>query len=103
MWVYHGANPFFGRNQRTLLREVGFVRIEASASFDCYTTPDDTQRLGNYLADLLMQPGIADLVIEQGWTTRSELERMSSAWQNWGEHADAFLARARCEAVDWKE
>ena len=100
---HNGGNPFFGRNHRASLREAGFVRIEASASFDYYGTTEITLRVGEFWADFILQPQIADVIIEQSWATQAELENMSAAFKEWGEHPDAFFARARCEAVGWKE
>jgi len=100
---YNGGNLLFGRSQRAILREAGFVRIEASASYDHYGTVEKTQAVGNYLADLILKPHITSVITEQQWASQSELEEINVAFKVWGEHADAFLARARCEAVGWKE
>jgi ubiquinone/menaquinone biosynthesis C-methylase UbiE len=100
---YNGGNPLFGRSQRAILREIGFVRIEASASYDHYGTAETTRGVSKYLADLILQPHMANVIIEQKWASQSELEEMSAALKAWGKHPDAFWARARCEAVGWKE
>jgi hypothetical protein len=39
--------------------------------------------------------------VEQGWVDRQTVEQMSVAWQEWSGRADAFFARAFCEAVAW--
>ena len=100
---YNGGDPFFGRRQRATLREVGFVNVQASASYDSYGTPETTRNVGDYLAELLLQPRLSDVIIEQKWADRSELQDMSAAFKAWGRHPDAFSARARCEAVGWKK
>jgi len=100
---HNGGHPLFGRNQRARLREAGFINIQVSASFDCYGTAEATQRVGKYFADLILQPNTANVVIEQEWASQAELEEMSAALEAWGKHPDAFWARARCEAVGWKE
>ena len=100
---YNGGHPFFGRNQRAILREVGFVNVQASASYDNYGTAETTRAVGKYLADLMLQSHMTHVVIEQQWASQSELEEISAAFIAWGEHPDAFYARARCEAVGWKE
>jgi ubiquinone/menaquinone biosynthesis C-methylase UbiE len=100
---HNGGNLLFGRSQRAILREVGFVRIEASASYDSYGTPETAQDSGEYLAELILQPHMTNVIIEQKWASQSELEEMSTAFKAWGKHPDAFYARARCEAVGWKE
>jgi ubiquinone/menaquinone biosynthesis C-methylase UbiE len=91
------------RRQRATLREVGFVNVQASASYDSYGTPETTRNVGDYLAELLLQPRLSDVIIEQKWADRSELQDMSAAFKAWGRHPDAFSARARCEAVGWKK
>jgi len=53
---YNGGNSLFGRSQRAILREVGFVRIEASASYDNYGTAETTRGVSKYFADLILQP-----------------------------------------------
>ena len=100
---YNGGHPLFGRSQRAKLREAGFVNIQVSASYDCYGTAEATQRVGKYFAELILQPNTANVVIEQEWGNQAELEEMSAALEAWGKHPDAFWARARCEAVGWKE
>lgn len=100
---YNGGHPLFGRSQRAMLRETGFVNIQASASYDSYGTAKTTRIVGKYLADLLLEPHTFNIVTEQGWASQPELEEISAAYKAWGEHPDAFFARARCEAVGWKE
>ncbi len=100
---YNGGHPFFGRSQWAILREVGFVDIQVSASFDSYGTAEATRGVGQYLAGLLLEPDGIRVMTEQQFASQSELEEMSAAYKAWGEHPDAFCARARCEAVGWKK
>lgn len=99
----NGGNPFFGKYQRKILQEVGFVNVKASASFDYAGTPEATKKAGEFWADLILQNQVIDVVIEQNLATKEEVEAMSIAFWEWGKHPDAFFARARCEAVGWKE
>lgn len=95
----HGAQPYFGRRQRSLLREAGFEVLQVSASYDCYATERETRGFGKVLAELILQPHIADAVVSTGSATRAEVAELSAAALAWGEDPDAFWARARCEAV----
>lgn len=99
---YHGANPFMGRTQRALLRDAGFRRVEASASYDYYGTAEATQNFSAYFIEFLGQQHTEE-IIAQGWADRAALEAMCAALKAWGAHPDAFFGRARCEAVGWKE
>jgi ubiquinone/menaquinone biosynthesis C-methylase UbiE len=98
-WEHNGVNLRFGRHQRRSLREAGFADIEASASYDSFGTPRATRSFGALLANLILEPQIAEPILQEGWATRPELEEMSQAARSWGEHPDAFWARCRCEAV----
>src|SRR5262249_42059936 len=45
LMLHNGTHPRAGRHQVRWLREAGFGRVEASASYDCWTrTPDETGR-----------------------------------------------------------
>jgi len=100
---HNGGHPFFGRSQRARLREAGFTNIQVSASYDNYGTAKATQAVGKYFAGLILQPSVSSVIIEQQWASQAELEEMSAALEAWGKHPDAFWARARCEAVGWKD
>jgi ubiquinone/menaquinone biosynthesis C-methylase UbiE len=62
---YNGGNSLFGRSQRAILREVGFVNIQVSASYDSYGTAEATRGVGKYLADLILQPRAVSVITEQ--------------------------------------
>jgi ubiquinone/menaquinone biosynthesis C-methylase UbiE len=96
-----GGHPEFGRAQRAALREVGFVEVVASASYDVYASPDVVPRYAAFWRAFLGQQHARSLV-SGGWTTPEELGAIEAALLVWGEHPDAFAARARCEAVGWK-
>lgn len=100
---HSGGNPYFGRMHRLLLREVDFVCIKASASYDCFGTPEATKDYAQYMACLILQPHVTNVIVKRGWADLPELEKMSAAIMAWGEHPDAFFVRCRCEAVAWKE
>jgi SAM-dependent methyltransferase len=98
---HSGGNPRFGRAQRAALRAAGFVRVVASASYDVFGTPEAAGRAAEYFADFIGREH-AELIVAQGWAARPELEHLATALTTWGASPDAFLARARCEAVGWK-
>lgn len=98
-----GADPYFGRKLRPLLRDGGFSRIEISASFDLYTSRDQVETIAAFGAEQLESPRVMKLVVEQGWATDVELSQMAEAYRAWGTDPDAWAARGRVEAVGWKE
>ena len=100
--AHNGGDIRLGRRQRSLLREAGFVSIEASASYDHFGTPQKIQAVSMFFGHLLLQPDFTTVVEQHGWATRADVTAMSEAFRIWGEHPDAFYARARCEAVATK-
>ncbi len=100
MYRLNGSDPRIGGRLRGLLREAGFFSIEASASYNCPSTPDE---INLWVRTALTPTYVEDRAIELGLTDRSEYNEIKKAWIAWGEHPDAFMARARGEAVGWKE
>jgi SAM-dependent methyltransferase len=97
-----GGNPYIGKHQRGLLRQAGFVNVQAAASCECHSTAEATQQWGNVLADMMGEDTYIQQFVGYGLAERPELERIRQAWQAWGEHPDAFFADVFCEAVGWK-
>lgn len=96
-----GVSVRIGKNIRAMLREAGFARTEASASYDCYGSADEVRGL--------VESGVAGLQAElrrsrsaaDGGPDRAELEAVIAAHRAWGESPDAFFAMSFCEGVGW--
>lgn len=80
-----GVRVRIGTHLRKFLREVGFVRTEASASYDSYGTTESVRRLG------------------YGAATNAGSVELADAWRKWADSPDAFFGHCLCEAVGWKE
>ena len=100
-WKHNGGDPYFARRHRAVLREVGFVRVVASASCESYGTPEATRWIGEVMARYI--PSNLETAVRLGWADAELVERIGAAWKSWGEHPDAYLAILRCEAVGWRE
>jgi ubiquinone/menaquinone biosynthesis C-methylase UbiE len=96
-----GIRVRLAKNLRALLRTAGFVRVEASASYDVYGAAERVALLGNTMAALTREGWYADQIVNLGWADQAELEAIARTWQRWGESPDAFMAMAFCEAVGW--
>lgn len=92
-----GVSVRIGKNIRAMLREAGFVRTEASASYDCYGTVEETRGLAEAAAAGLLK----ELASDSRWTDRTEVEAAAAAFRAWGESPDAFFAMSFCEGVGW--
>jgi ubiquinone/menaquinone biosynthesis C-methylase UbiE len=102
IWQHHGSDLRLGRHLRSLLRQAGFIRIAGSASYDYAGTLAETRALALAQIARIKSTPAFDEAVEAGWVDRPGLETMMAAWQEWGEHPDAFHAMAMCEVVGWK-
>jgi hypothetical protein len=99
-----GGDPEFGASQVAVLREVGFQRMRASASYDCWTeSPEAALRSASGLAAMLREGGLGSQAIETGLADRAWLEKTAAAIEAWAAGPGAFAAEAWCEAVAWKD
>jgi hypothetical protein len=102
IWTHHGSDLRLGRHLRSLLRQAGFLHIEGSASYDYAGTLAETRAFARaQIARIQSTPAFTE-AIDAGWVDQPTLEKMMAAWQEWGEHPDAFHALAMCEVVGWK-
>jgi ubiquinone/menaquinone biosynthesis C-methylase UbiE len=97
-----GGNPLLGREHRSLLRQAGFVKVVASATYEAYGTEEHTRLWGQTLSKFLATESQFKQFIQLG-SELSEIEAMRQAWLAWSEEPDAFFADVRCEAVGWKQ
>jgi ubiquinone/menaquinone biosynthesis C-methylase UbiE len=102
VWTQHGGDRRLGRHLRRVLREAGFVRVEASASYDCYGTPAEVEALARAEIARIETTQAFDEAMAAGWIDRAMLATMCAAWEHWATHPDAFYALSLCEAVGWK-
>ena len=99
----NGGNPAIGKQQRSLLYEAGFVRVEAVAKYSSVGTQDGVRMHAERGGRLSDGSDIAQQMINLGWTDRSELDRITAAWRRWSEQPGAFMANATVTAVGWKK
>ena len=103
IWKDHGIDMHLGRHLRSLLRQAGFVQVEASVTYDCYGKPVDTRELAQWQIARIKATAAIDEAVEVGWIDRAMLDKMIVAWEKWGEDPDAFYAHPKCQVVGWKE
>jgi ubiquinone/menaquinone biosynthesis C-methylase UbiE len=87
-----GGDPFIGRRFRALLREAGFAKTIGSASSETWGTPQMTQSMMSVLTVEFTGPKIAETAIQMGWADQAQMDNAASALNDWGNHADAFMA-----------
>jgi ubiquinone/menaquinone biosynthesis C-methylase UbiE len=102
---YRTGRPSDALQLRTLLREAGFARTQASGTMATEAGPpagtlEETRRVAqNHL--IRLRGALGELAFTQGWAARQELEQMAEALIAWGDAPDAFYARPGFSAIGW--
>ena len=98
-----GSHPHMGRELRGLVTAAGFAVIEASASYDYFSTAEQLQLVSQIGSSRVKDAEFVERVLARGLTTTEELAAMHEAWLAWPTRPDAFLANAHGEVVGRKE
>ncbi|MBI4340482.1 MAG: methyltransferase domain-containing protein, partial [Chloroflexi bacterium] len=88
-----GQSLGFSMNSLAVLREAGFVRREASASYECLGV--------NVEVDAWML--IFQAWLDRGLSDHATVQRLEAELRAWGQNPDAFFGRPGCEAIGYKE
>ncbi|MBI4338436.1 MAG: hypothetical protein HY680_00615, partial [Chloroflexi bacterium] len=88
-----GHSLGFSMNSLALLREAGFLRREASASYECLGV--------NVEVDAWMV--LFQRWLDEGLSDHTSLQRLEAELRAWGQNPDAFFGRPVCEAIGYKE
>ena len=102
LWLAAGiAEPNMGRRLRGLFQDAEFGRVEASADYISYGTPD---RVIAFAHDPTAECGDQDFraaVSRHGIASAEELTHLAACWVEWGEDPGAFFAFVWCRALAW--
>lgn len=99
---HNGHDPAVGRRIRGLLHAAGFERVDASAAYESYGTPDQVRMLAQVWTGIITQSHVAAQILELGWANAQALQLMAGACARFAERPDAFAATAWCQAIAWK-
>jgi ubiquinone/menaquinone biosynthesis C-methylase UbiE len=94
----NGGEPDAGRHLRAWARAAGLVDVEVSASTWCYATEEATAWWGESQAQRVVDAAFASQALRQG-LTRSDLDSIARAWQDWGASPDASFVMVHTEVL----
>ena len=102
LWRAAGiAEPNMGRLLRGLFQEAGFGRVEASADYISYGTPDRVRAFACDRAVECQDQGLQAAVARHGIASVDELLHLAAAWGEWSQDPGAFFAFAWCRVLAW--
>ena len=96
-----GTNRRVGKRLRSRLHEADFERAEARVTASAEGTAPAAAGMARFQSAFFAALAVVDHVVAGGWSTEEEMQAISAAWTEWGQHPGAFAARFWCEAVAW--
>ncbi len=100
--AHEGGNSTYSRHLRALMLEAGFTRTQGFATApEVYGDAESTRWFAEVAIGVLGAPSMAQVVVDEGWASRDELDRVLAALRDWGERKDAFAAWLYCGAIGW--
>ncbi len=100
--VREGGNPRYSRHLRALMLQAGFARTRGLAlAPEVYGDAASTRWFAKFAAGLIGARSMADLVVDEGWATRAQLDATITALAAWGDRPDAFASWLYCGALGW--
>ena len=109
VWRSNGGDSRLGRKLAALLREAGFKRVQATASYEIYGNYENSETLGElkgigeFFARYSERPQFVERALEKAYVSAEELGEFAKALRSWGSHPDNLFAYSNFEAVGWKE
>ena len=100
--AHEGGNARYSRRLRTLMLEAGFARTQGVAHApEVYGDLASTRWFADFAVGLFGAPSMAQVIVEEGWATRADLDAVITTLREWGELPDAFASWLYCGALGW--
>lgn len=87
-----GGEPNAGRYLKAWAHEAGFEDFLVTTSTWTYATREETMWWGNSQATRMR---------ESQWAEMGHVEEIAGAWEEWGEHPDAYFCMPHSEIIIW--
>ncbi len=88
----NGGEPDAGTHLVAWAHAAGFTDVTASADAWCFATPGRARFWGGMWAERIVHSAIAGQIVDEGFGTAADLQRISEGWKRWAAHPDAFFA-----------
>jgi ubiquinone/menaquinone biosynthesis C-methylase UbiE len=98
----NGGEPDAGRRLWSWAREVGFSRVDPSASAWCFASDQDRTWWGELWAERIVHSDFARAATAGGHATEAELEAGAAAWRTWAADPDGSLTIPHGEILCYK-
>jgi len=100
--AYESGDTRHARRLRGLMLEAGFARTQGIAHApEVYGDAASTRWFADFAAGAMSASTMADVIVDEGWATRAELDAIVAALYDWGDQPDAFASWLYCGALGW--
>jgi SAM-dependent methyltransferase len=79
----NGGEPDAARRLHVWARAAGLADLTVSSSTWTYSTPEERDWWGGTWADRTVKPPYSDGVVDGGYATAPDLDRIADAWRSW--------------------
>ena len=97
-----GGHPNMGRNLKDVFVKAGFVDVEASASFDFFSTPEDVAFFHVFVNQWFLSDEVVGPAVQFGLATAEQFEKWRGDMDRWDGDPGAVAAVAFGEAIGFK-
>ncbi len=98
----NGGHAQMGWELKGRFVEAGFTDVQASASFDVFSSPEDVAFIHGFIMDWFFMPRVIEAATAYGLATKEQFEEWRVALEEWKGHAGAVGAIAFGEAIGMK-
>ena len=93
------GHPDMGKEMKGYMQEAGFTDIQATASFDVYSAPEDLAFVYDFFKQWFLSPEITEAAIKYAASTQELRDSMNIAFDEWKGHSEAMVALATGEVI----
>lgn len=93
------GHPMIGRELKMHLLDAGFADVRVSGSFECYSEPEEIDRLYIVAKNWFLSLGITEPAKQYGAATDALFEAIEQAIEQWRQHPGSIVGVAMGEAV----
>ncbi len=98
----NGGHPQMGRELKRAFLAAGFSDVQATASFDFFSSSEDVAFLHAFIMDWFYKPEIIEAATKYGLATHQQFDEWRQGLDEWKNHAGAVGGLAFGEAIGCK-
>ena len=97
-----GGHPNMGLDLKNIFVNAGFIDVQASASFDVFSTPEDVAFFHAFVNEWFLSDEVIEPATQFGLATREQFEKWREELNRWDGHPGSMSAIAFGNAIGFK-